>query len=269
MVEKKTTENANEVRSERFEFVLTVNGYIVCQRYFRIGGFKERSLGSVQLTEAVEHCVDLINKDLAEKTNIYNWYMAPQVFNSREEMDAWVEKSKKGETFTLPNPYFVVIRESGEVFNWDGVTMFPYENKNVDFSDYLEENSTPCVLKFAFLDNKKEVRSISWDISKTCPRFVRNNIDLSNSKNKYKGEGIFAPIEEFLVDKYITSMTSIIPKILGTICSACSYDAVSEYTTYVDYGGKKYDFDVNGAKSKYIKQVEAEYRAKTAAYFRN
>lgn len=268
MIEKKTTENANEVRSERFEFVLTVNGYIVCQRYFRIGGFKERSLSSVQLTEAVEHCVDMINKDLAEKSNIYNWYMAPQVFQNREEMNAWVEKSHKGETFKLPNPQFVILRDSEEVFNWDGVNMLPYD-KPFDRADYVGESATPCILKFAFLDNKKEIRSFTWDIAKICPRFVRNNIDLSNSKNKYKGEGVFAPIEEFIVDKYITSMSSIIPKILGTLSSACSLDNASEYTTYIEYGGRKYDLDIAGAEAKYIKQVEAEYRTRTAEYFRS
>ena len=269
MTEKKTTENANEVRSERFEFVLTVNGYIVCQRYFRIGGFKERSLGSVQLTDAVEHCVDLINKDLAEKTNIYNWYMAPQVFQNREEMNAWVEKSHNGSTFDIPNPCFFLVKDSGEVFNWDGNDALPY-NGQIDFADYLNDSSnTPCILKFAFLDNKKEIRSISWDILKTCPRFVRNNIDLSNSKNKYKAEGVFAPIEEFLIDRYITSMSSIIPKILGTLSSACSSDDASEYATYVSYGSKKYDLDIAGAQAKYIKRVAAEYRTRTAEYFRN
>ena len=268
MVENKNLED-NQIRVERFEFVLTVNENIVCQRYFRIGGFRERSLGSLQLTEAVEKCVDIINKDLIEKSNIFNWYMAPQVFKNREEMDAWIEKHKE-DRFKLEVPCFAVLRDTKEIFNWNGNEMLSWTNK-FDTSDFDGTSpEQPCILKFSFLENKNEVRSMSWDISNICPRFVRSNIDLSNSKNKYEVDGVTkAPIESFLIKKYMKSMTSIIPKILNALSTACSYDDVSEYTTYVDYGGRKYDLDIANTEEKYIKKVEAEYRQKTNAYFRN
>ena len=66
---------------ERFEFVLSINGNIICQRYFAIPGFQERSIGSTHLTYAVLSCVNMIERDLREKTDIYNTLTAPQVFN--------------------------------------------------------------------------------------------------------------------------------------------------------------------------------------------
>ena len=269
MVENKNLDNS-QIRTERFEFVLTVNGNIVCQRYFRIGGFKERSLGSVQLTDAIDNCVSIINEDLKEKSNIYNWYMAPQVFQNREEMGAWVERHRGDERIKLEVPSFVILRDSDEVFSWNGVEMKPWEGyfDKADFDGKYPEQ--PCILKFSFLENKNEVRSFTWDIAKFCPRFVRANIDLSNSKNKYEVDGVTkAPVESFLMKRFMKSMTNIIPKILNIISSACSYEDTSEYTTYIDYGGCKYDLNIAGAEAKYIKSVEAQYRAKTAEYFRN
>ena len=270
MVENKNFEGNPEIRTERFEFVLTVNDNIVCQRYFRIGGFRERSLGSLQLTEAVEQCVEIINNDLKEKSNIYNWYMAPQVFQNRTEMDEWVARYGKSGRSKLEVPSYVVLRDSDEVFNWNGSEMQPWGGY-FDKSDFdSSEPEFPCILKFTFLENKNEVRSLSWDISRFCPRFVRANIDLSNSKNKYEVDGVTkAPIESFLVKRFMRTMTSIIPKILNTISTACSYDNPSEYTTYVEYGDRKYDLDIAGAEAKYIKKVEAQYRAKTNEYFRD
>ena len=70
MIEK-TEKTVNELQSaakkERFEFVLTINGNIVCQRYFRINGFENDSLRSMELVEGIDKCVPLIDRDLKAK----------------------------------------------------------------------------------------------------------------------------------------------------------------------------------------------------------
>jgi len=264
MVEKTNFENS-QAKKERFEFVLTVNGNIICQRYFRINNFKERSLGSLQLTDAVEDCVSVINKDLKEKSNIYLWYTAPQMFANRAEMDRWAANP----TFKLDNPAFVVLNDTEEVFVWDGVKMSPYE-KSFNTSDYVTNGKRAeepaCIFKFAFLDEGREVRSISWDGS-VYPKFVRSNIDLSNSKNKYKADGVYAPMEEFLMDKFIASMEDVIPVIVKKICSACSKNDISRYERYENIGGLKYDMNIQGQIREYYRKYEADYRKKTEAYF--
>lgn len=261
MTEKTNYENS-QAKKERFEFVLTVNGNIICQRYFRINNFKERSLGSVQLTEAIEDCVNYINSDLKEKSNIFLWYTAPQVFSNKEEMNAWVENP----TFDIEVPEFVVLNDSDEIFTWNGSKMVPY-NKPFNKSEYVkcdEAKVTPCVLKFAFLDNGREIRSIAWD-GNVFPKFVRSNIDISNSKNKYKVDDVYAPMEEFIVDRYIASMEDIIPTIVKRICNACSNN--ESYDRYLDYGGKKYDINIQGQIREYYKEIEKAYKKKTDAYF--
>ena len=62
MVEKTVNETAASKR-EQFEFILTINGNIICQRYFRINGFKREAYSSLDLIETIDHCVYLIDQD--------------------------------------------------------------------------------------------------------------------------------------------------------------------------------------------------------------
>lgn len=262
-MEKVNFENS-QAKKERFEFVFTVNGNIICQRYFRINNFKERSLGSLQLTDAIEECVSVINNDLKEKSNIYLWYTAPQIFANKAEMDKWVENP----TFALENPAFIVLNDTEEVFVWDGAVVTPY-SKSFNVADYVtngKNEETSSIFKFAFLDEGKEIRSISWD-GNVYPRFVRSNIDLSNSKNKYKAEGVYAPMEEFLMDKFIASMDDVIPVIVKKICSACSRNDVSKYDRFDYYGDLKYDMNIQGQIREYYRRYEFDCKKKTDAYF--
>lgn len=232
-----TTEQAPE---ERFAFVLSVNGNIVCHRNFAINNFQEKSLGSVHLTDAVKACVDLIDKDLREKTDIYNYLTAPQVFKDRAEMDKWV----KEQPFHLDNPAFVVLRDCEDVFVWDGTTMNPY-NKPFNRSDYVGGgNEAPCILKFAFLDNGEEIRSFQWDGSK-YPKFVRMNIDLLNSKNKYEAEGVYAPYEAYIINQFNKDRRDLTFAIKWRLSYACSGETV-RYFSRIHYGDTEYDLNQKG-----------------------
>lgn len=263
MAEKTTLENS-QAKKERFEFVFSVNGNIICQRYFRINGFKDCSLGSTLLTDALLKCKDYIDNDLKEKTSIYLHCTTPQVFKNREEME---EKITKPE-FSLEVPSFIVLDDSEEAFIWNGETAEPYEKK-FNKNDYAKSNTeeTPCVFKFAFFDEGKEVRSICWD-GNVYPKFVRTNIDLSNSRNKYEQENNFEPFGAAIVNQFIASQEDIIPSIVRELCVACSKDNLKRYTPYVEYGDKVYNIDIEGRNKQYEKEVENSYRKRTAAYFR-
>lgn len=261
-------ENTNfersEAKKERFEFVLTVNGNIICKRYFRINNFKERSLGSLQLIDAIDDCVAIINNDLKAKSNIYLWYTAPQVFSNAEQMNKWVENP----TFKLRNPAFVVLNDTEEFFLWNGEEMLPYD-KRFNVSEYLYNGNykeAPSIFKFSFYDNGREIHSVSWDGS-IYPKFVRTYIDISNSTNKYKADGSNSVMEEFLTDRYIESLEDNIPLIVKRICSACSRNDVSVYNRYEYYGDKKYDMNIQKQIYDYYKRYEIENKQKTDAYF--
>ena len=237
MVEK----TLEEPRKERFEFVFSVNGNIICQRYFRINGINERAIGSVQLTDALWDCQRDIHKDLVEKSKIYLELTAPQVFNDREEMEKWVRERP----FKLDVPTYVVLRNEDATFIWTGEEMKPY-NKQFNRWDYFgEKNDSVCVLKLAFIDDGREVRSISWD-GNIYPRFVRTNIDISNSKNKYENEDNFSPYEAAIVNRFIEGREDLIPRIMRTLTFACAGKENRKYFSKVKYGNKEYDLDING-----------------------
>lgn len=262
MVEKTALENAEE-RKERFEFVFSVNGNIICQRYFKINGFKESSLGSTILADAVEECVNIINKDLREKTRIYLHYTSPQVFSNKEEM----ERKLADSSFELESPSFIVFNDSDETYVWKGTKAVLYDKKfNKDDYAKGDKEEFPCIFKFAFLDNGEEVRSISWD-GGIYPKFVRMNIDLSNTRNKFKTDSFFEPYGAAIIDIFNASQKDIIPVIMKELCVACSKDNPKKYTSLIEYGEKSYDLDIKRRNAEYEKKVEAECKKRTAAYF--
>ena len=227
-------------KRERFEFVLTVNGNIVCQRYFKINNFQEKALGSVYLTEALWDCQRMIDNDLKDKSLIYLNLTAPQVFQNREEMNKWVET----QPFKLDVATYVVLRDEEDVFVWNGNTMVPY-TKPFNRNDYVgEKNDTPCVLKLSFLDNGEEVRSISWD-GNVYPRFVRTNIDITNSRNKYNTEDNASYYEAFIINEFNKDRNDLSPLIMRRIGYACNGEN-THYFTKVRYGKTEYDIYQKG-----------------------
>jgi hypothetical protein len=58
--------------SKKFEFLLLINGNIVCQRYFNVREFNHDVLNSYDLKNCVDKCVDLINGES------YEYEIAPE-----------------------------------------------------------------------------------------------------------------------------------------------------------------------------------------------
>ena len=67
---QRSTESTKDYK-ERFEFVFTTEGNIICQRYFRINNFNPAALRSYELTNAIRRCAAIIDRDLKDKTQIY------------------------------------------------------------------------------------------------------------------------------------------------------------------------------------------------------
>lgn len=260
---KKFTDN--QFKKERFSFELRINDNIVCQRYFRINGFKSKSLVSKQLTDTLRYCAKLIQDDLKDKTNLFNEYTAPQIFRNEDEMNKWLPAN----AWRLEVPTYIILEDSEQNFVWDGESVKPYD-KYINRNDYVTNKDNaevaPCLLKLAFLDNEKEVCSTSWD-GNVYPRFIRTNIDLSNSKNKYKADGVFAPFEACMVNIMNETHVDLIPIIVKEFCVTCSYEDDKDYITSDSYGGVKYGFNVMDDWHKYVAAEEKRCRKKTERYF--
>lgn len=211
---------SQDVRKERFEIVLTINDSIICQRYFKINGLKNNVFKSYKFVQTLNYCVNLIENDLKLKTNLYNIYTAPQVFNNMEEFNNW----KANPYHKFDSPLYILLRDTEEVFVWDGDKLTAF-NKRFNVNDYItnknEEEELPNTLKFTFMDEGRIVYSKIWD-GNNYPRFIRNNIDLSNSKNKYDGN--LKPYEHYLIKLLTKGREDLIPIIINEICDFCSND---------------------------------------------
>ena len=63
----------------KFEFLLTLEDHIICQRFFNVRGYRPRNLKSLDLYETVEYMKNDINESLKMKStdyllSIYNSY---------------------------------------------------------------------------------------------------------------------------------------------------------------------------------------------------
>lgn len=256
---EKTVTNDAQARKERFEFILTINDNIICQRYFRINGFRNESLSSLELLDCIDRCVDMINEDLKIKTHLYAINAAPQVFENSDEMKNCLAK---GYGYRLKVPSYIALRETEEVFVWDGEKAEPYGKFFNGVSDFIspKDNDGEWVLKFSFCDNGREVISRIWDAN-DYPRFVRTNIDLSNSRNRYEGGDTFMPLEAALVKIFNASQEDIIPKIIAEICKTCC-NYKDGFTTTDTYGSTTYNFNIENHNFKLMKSIEKAYRKK-------
>lgn len=266
MIEKViTNENQSAAKKERFEFKLTVNGNIICQRYFRINGFKREAYGSLDIIDAVDTCVSMIDRDLRDKSHLFLEYTAPQVFKGKAEMEEWL----KVHGGSLKDALYIVFEDTPDVMVYNQGELKPF-TKMFNRNDYVadKEYDNKVEFKFSFLDNGREVASKVWD-GTVYPRFIRTNVDLSNSRNKYRHDNIFAPIESYMMDQFIKEKTDLIPSIVKELCSACCYDEAEDYTDTVKYGKTTYDLDIHRVNRKRIRTLEALYRRKTSEYFRN
>lgn len=249
MAIKKEKSQESRIEKERFEFVVTINGNFVCQRFFRINGFNPESLTSFELKNAIERCVRLIQDDLRDKTDVYLSLTAPQIFNNAEEMHEWLPKHKD----EVKLPLYIILRDSEEVFVYTlSHELKPYTKyfNRFDFLKSEDEKNTPCEIKFTFYDNGEDMNEHKEVISKifdgnVYPRFVRSHIDLSNSKNKYRNMGVEVIMESLLIDALINERPSLIPKITAEIASVCSGDETRFYRNRLKYGGKTYFLDLD------------------------
>ena len=205
---------AQDVRKERFEIILTINDNIICQRYFKINGLKNNPFKSRKFRNAIEYCANLIQNDLKLKSNSYNCYTAPQIFNNVEEFQNWIPNHY------LRVPEYVLFRDTKQVYVWDGEKLKLYD-KRFNVSDYIttDEEVVPNDIKFSFLDDGNVIYSKVWD-GNAYPRFIRNNIDLSNSKNRYDSN--VKPYESYLIKLLTKDREDLIPMIINEICDVCS-----------------------------------------------
>lgn len=233
-----------EYRQERFQFVLSVNDNIICQRYFKINGFNEESLNSIELKNVIDEITigdsnnGMITSDLVSKSRVYTWY---NYDNSPMKLNGFINSS------------------DNEYIELDTIE----ESENEQFLKPWE-----VTFKFSFLVDEKEVCSRIWDGS-IYPRFVRDSVDITNKKTSYENEDQSKlPFQLYLIKHMTIDKPDLVYKIIEKLCEVLSntYSNEYEYTKTLSYGKKKYSLNRYLQNKKTMRQIDEQYKNKNKNY---
>ena len=254
---RKQPEQVRDYR-EKFEFRLTVGSNIICQRYFKINNFNNRSLKSFELADTIRRCANVIDRELVSKTQTYLEITAPNNFNTVEEMNKFYENEANRKKMRLG--LGISVKDSKTDFVWgkNGEPVpcnFKFEE---DYNSPLTQDDT-VEYKFSFLIEGNEVCSVIW--YGTYPKYIRNSIDLSNKKGKQDKEDLDRlSFEQYLDYKLVEGRSDLVWSLIKDICYTCSVSDNSWYTVTEKIGDKVYknipDYSIwvnkNGDKVKSV-----------------
>lgn len=248
---------------ERHQFVLSANGNIICQRYFKVNGFNPKSLNSEELYYTIRDIVHMIKDDLKSKSRIYT---AITMGKSTKLTGFY-----NGEKLSNSNAALVFQDDvRGEVTLSNGIVL----NKTyIDYDVEEEVDDSPFTLKFSYLFDDKAVYEEVWD-GTVYPKYVRNCIDLSNSNASYKNvDPMRMTFSQQMTKSLNSGRPDLIYNIIKLFCDTLSNDVDDDgnsidkgYTTSVKYGNKKYYY--TNYPIDFVKGWAAAVRQKTNAYNR-
>lgn len=250
---------------ERHQFVLSANGNIICQRYFKVNGFNPNSLHSVELYCTVRDVVDLIKNDLVSKSRVYTGI----TMTNRSKLTGYYsgeEPLSFEDAILAYSPYV-----DGKVTLSNGTVL----NKSFVEDEIVEEekDNTPFIFKFSYLFDDKVVYEEIWDGS-VYPKYVRNSVDLSNSSASYKyADPMRMTFSQQMTKNLTEGRVDLIYTIIKMFCNTLSNDVdeegnslEKEYTPDMEYGDKKYYCTTYPAE--YVKGWAKAVRQKTIQYKR-
>lgn len=147
----------------RFSFVLSVNenneDFIIVKRDFNVNNFDDKSVNSIELKEAIDEIVLLIDRDIKSKSRVYTWCNMPTELISDDFGNRRI-----------------------------GV----YHGSNIlskDVSDEFKSNlitGWKATFKFTFYDGKMPIMTKVWD-GDCYPFIVRNTVDITNKRYRFEG----------------------------------------------------------------------------------
>lgn len=248
---------------ERHQFVLSANGNIICQRYFKVNGFNPKSLNSEELYYTIRDIVHMIKDDLKSKSRIYTAI----TMGKSTKLTGFYNGEK------LSNHDAALVFQDdvrGEVTLSNGIVL----NKTyIDYDVEEEVDDSPFTLKFSYLFDDKAVYEEVWD-GTVYPKYVRNCIDLSNSNASYKNvDPMRMTFSQQMTKSLNSGRPDLIYNIIKLFCDTLSNDVDDDgnsidkgYTTSVKYGNKKYYY--TNYPIDFVKGWAAAVRQKTNAYNR-
>jgi hypothetical protein len=158
MADFRTPNEAKKIDEQRFEFVLYINNHIICQRYFNIRDYNERSLNSYEMKELMDSICGMNNGD----------------FGTLGIIPDFLKRKSKDYLWNNYNPY--IVQESAEDRNnFDKIDDFQFEikvDKKVVAKSVFSGNYFPQKVRYAV------------DIKEIIPRVI-NEIRYYLSQKNY------------------------------------------------------------------------------------
>lgn len=191
----------NSSYRERFQFQLRVNDNIICQRYFKISRYNIDSTCSCELYNTLDNCVRLIQNDLESKSRVYMW----NVIGGKSKLMGYAKD------------------ENGNLVN--DVEYIDIPAKEWDDDEFV--NPWDVTFSFLFLVDENVVYNRIWDGSQ-YPKYVRNSVDITNSKSPH-----------IMVQIMNNGRDDLIIDIIKNICDVCSNEdseTIKQYVKFERYG---------------------------------
>lgn len=249
---------------EHNQFVLSANGNIICQRYFKVNGFNPKSIYSVELLDTFRDIVDMIKADLVSKSRIYT----ALTMDKRSKLTGFYQ----GEELSMSDSILVSSKNiDGEVELSNGTVL------NKTFIDYDitedEEEEEPFEFKFAFIYDDKVIYEEVWD-GTVYPKYIRNSVDLSNSTSSYRyTDPMRMTFSQQMTKHLVEGHKDLIYTIIRMLCTALSNEVDEdgksterEFTEDIEYGGKTYELDTY--PRDFVRSWANDVRQKTIQYKR-
>lgn len=229
----------NIAYKSKFQFLIWINDYVICQRYFKINGFNEESVHSAEFNDCMNGIVRSIQSDLESKSRVFMWYtnitepLKMTGFLSEEEIETY------GSDFfnTLANQKFegAISAPDGKVF--EKTQMYYDEKTCYDYSDGGRPEEGEFIFRFAFLIDDVPVFEKIWD-GNVYPKFVRNGVDLANNYSLMdKKDTNTMSFGNFLNYSMQKGKNNLISEFIRKICETLSNSFTEEYVYTVNMDG--------------------------------
>lgn len=143
----------------RFEFLFSVNGHIICQRLFDITNYNEKVLKSMDLKWLADDCVEIIHRDMKDKSVDQIWkYFNPYAEQTLEDIEKskYISDKKHVFDFEIRVDKKTVIKKQ-----FDGSVYSPNVKYQVDIKDVIWDLISEIRLVFSqknFTKNYGEVK---------------------------------------------------------------------------------------------------------------
>ena len=240
---KKDVALNNDAYKERFQFIVYSNDNIICQRYFRINGFNSDSIGSVELCQTLEECVQMIKEDLEHKSFVYQTLINDEPVKLTGFVDDPAHISdlcRIGSTLV-----------EGDVELSDGRTVeksyLYYETKADEmYGDSEQLNPWDVTFKFEFRVDDRPVYERIWD-GTVYPKHIRNSVDLSNTGSNLNPSSILLNSIDGVLQYVKLGRPNLVYLIIRKIVNIMSggYDNPEKYTNTINFDDCVLEFDNN------------------------